>query len=101
MLKVHQLITESGWWRASTMYYFWKFVSTLSLALIPLWILRQYAQHNVLLLLLAACSMALFFQQSGWLSHDFLHNQVFKQRKYNYFLGFVTASIWQGFEALP
>lgn len=40
--------------------------------------------------------MALFFQQSGWLSHDFLHNQVCKQRKYNYFLGFVTASVWQG-----
>lgn len=98
ILKIHQLITQNGWWYASKAYYVWKFASTLSLAIVSLWILHQYAQQSVPLLILASYLMAIFFQQSGWLSHDFLHNQVFIQRKFNYAAAYVTSCIWQGIQ---
>jgi fatty acid desaturase len=89
-------MTEKGWWTSSKAYYSWKFLSTSSFALTSLWLLREYAEESVPLLLLAACLMAFFFQQGGWLAHDFLHNQVFTQRKYNHFFGFITSCLWQG-----
>lgn len=45
---------------------------------------------------LASCAlMALFFQQSGWLSHDFCHNQVFKNRTLNHCFGMLTGNVFQ------
>ena len=41
--------------------------------------------------------LALFWQQCGWLAHDFLHHQVFKNRMYNNFAGLVIGNVWQGF----
>ena len=41
--------------------------------------------------------MALFWQQCGWLAHDFLHYQVFTNRMYNNLAGLCIGNIWQGF----
>ena len=45
----------------------------------------------------AAMLMGLFFQQCGWLAHDFLHHQVFRKRKYGDWAGLVIGNLWQGF----
>ena len=39
--------------------------------------------------------MALFWQQCGWLAHDFLHYQVFTNRMYNNLAGLCIGNIWQ------
>lgn len=41
--------------------------------------------------------LALFWQQCGWLAHDFLHHQVFTNRLYNNIAGLGIGNIWQGF----
>ena len=40
--------------------------------------------------------LALFWQQCGWLVHDFLHHQVFKNRIYNNLSGLIIGNVWQG-----
>lgn len=44
-----------------------------------------------------ACLIALFWQQCGWLAHDFLHHQVFKNRLYGNLAGIFWGDLCQGF----
>ena len=37
------------------------------------------------------------FMAGGWLAHDFLHHQVFKNRKINDFMGYLIGNVGQGF----
>jgi len=43
--------------------------------------------------------MGLFWQQCGWLAHDFLHHQVFSQRKYGDIGGIYWGNLMQGYSA--
>jgi hypothetical protein len=43
----------------------------------------------------AAFGLGLFWQQSGWLAHDFLHHQVFDTREWNNWVGLMVGSLWQ------
>lgn len=52
---------------------------------------------NVLVHLAAATIMGLFFQQCGWLAHDFLHHQVFRNRRYGDYAGLFWGNLMQGF----
>jgi len=47
--------------------------------------------------LLSASVMGLFVQQCGWLSHDFLHQQVFENRKLNTIFGYLCGNMVLGF----
>lgn len=49
------------------------------------------------MVLLAGVVMALFWQQCGWLAHDFLHHQVFVRRSVNNMFGVLIGNIFQGF----
>ena len=44
-----------------------------------------------------ALLLALFWQQCGWLAHDFLHHQVFKNRAYGDLMGIIIGDLFQGF----
>jgi acyl-lipid Delta6-acetylenase / acyl-lipid (9-3)-desaturase len=46
--------------------------------------------------LLSAFLLGLFFQQCGWLAHDFLHHQVFRKRKYGDLAGLYWGNLMQG-----
>jgi hypothetical protein len=46
--------------------------------------------------MLSAVLMGLFWQQCGWLAHDFLHHQVFTFRPVNNAMGFVLGGLAQG-----
>lgn len=43
----------------------------------------------------AACLMGLFMQQSAWLAHDILHNQLFKDKKAKFWSVFLVGEIFQ------
>jgi len=45
----------------------------------------------------SALLLGLFWQQCGWLAHDFLHHQVFDNRKYGDMAGLIIGNLWQGF----
>jgi len=45
----------------------------------------------------AAALVALFWQQCGWLAHDFLHHQVFDNRAIGDWFGLVIGNVGQGF----
>lgn len=45
---------------------------------------------------LSAFLLGLFFQQCGWLAHDFLHHQVFRKRKYGDLAGLYWGNLMQG-----
>lgn len=47
----------------------------------------------------AAGFMGLFFQQCGWLAHDFLHHQVYKKRRYGDYSGLFWGGVMQGYSA--
>lgn len=45
----------------------------------------------------SAVVLALFWQQCGWLSHDFLHHQVFGNRVWGNIVGYIIGNAGQGF----
>jgi len=47
-------------------------------------------------LVTAAFLMAVFWQQCGWLAHDFLHHQVFEVRAWNNAAGYFLGNVCQG-----
>jgi len=47
--------------------------------------------------MLGAVILGLFWQQCGWLAHDFLHHQVFKNRFYGDVMGLIIGDLFQGF----
>lgn len=55
-----------------------------------------YASDNPLVHVAAALLLGLFFQQCGWLAHDFLHHQVFRYRKYGDWAGLFWGNLMQG-----
>ena len=57
----------------------------------------MYYSDSTAVQLAAAVWMGLFFQQCGWLAHDFLHHQVFKNRVYGDYHGLFWGNLMQGF----
>lgn len=81
---------------SNKLYYAYKLLSTFSL-LIASWTIVAWST-SLLALLTSAFFLALFFQQTGWLAHDFLHHQVFKSRSLNHWIGgYFLGNVAMGF----
>lgn len=52
---------------------------------------------NVFMHIGSALLMGLFWQQCGWLAHDFLHHQVFAKRTYGDIAGIYWGDLMQGY----
>merc|ERR1711990_888578 len=89
-----QLI-KMGMFDASPLYYTWKVTSNLLIlgASVYCAITTDSWAWNMT----GAVLLALFWQQCGWLAHDFLHHQVFKQRWKGDLAGVVIGDLFQGF----
>jgi len=88
-------LEERGMYNASMLFYAYKFlfnVAILSTSVALVLFTEQYWLH-----MLAAVVLAVFWQQCGWLSHDFIHHQVFKDRRYNNYAGYLIGNLFQGF----
>ncbi|KAJ1536952.1 hypothetical protein HK096_005842, partial [Nowakowskiella sp. JEL0078] len=80
-------------------YYTFKVLSTFGIMVTALWVLWNFGKSTIGVIL-SGMIMGLFWQQSGWLAHDFLHHQVFSDRKYNNYVGYMVGNLWQGFSVL-
>lgn len=84
-----------GLFNASYSYYVFKVLSNVCIALAS--IACAIYSDSFLVNMLGAVLMGLFWQQCGWLAHDFLHHQVFKNRLYGDLMGILVGGIFQGF----
>lgn len=89
-----QLIA-AGLFNASPLYYVWKCFSNLSLLAIA--IACAALSESFMVHMVGAVILGLFWQQCGWLAHDFLHHQVFKNRMYGDLMGVIVGNLCQGF----
>lgn len=75
-------------------FYLGKVLSNVCLLSVALWLVSVGGWGAVVS---GAILLALFWQQCGWLAHDFLHHQVFEYRMLNDGMGVLVGNIWQGF----
>ncbi|VDN03235.1 unnamed protein product [Thelazia callipaeda] len=76
---------------ANPLYYVYKSFEAFGLLLFA-FILQYYTWYTTSAMVLALC-----WQQFGWLTHDFCHQQPSKNRKKNDFLSLIYGNIVQGF----
>jgi len=88
-------IVSMGLFNASPLYYTYKVLSNLVIlsGAIACAVLSDSFAVNMA----GAVILGLFWQQCGWLAHDFLHHQVFKNRAYGDLAGIIIGDLWQGF----
>lgn len=79
--------------------YFYVYKCTSNLAMWASAFAMMCYSENVFVHMAAAVWMGLFFQQCGWLAHDFLHHQVFKNRRYGDLGGIFWGGVAQGYSA--
>eukprot|EP00968_Pinguiococcus_pyrenoidosus_P016504 scaffold1596_cov302-Pinguiococcus_pyrenoidosus.AAC.73 len=89
-------LKKAGLFKASWLYYTWKCLSTLALCALS-WTM-VLSSDSFLVHMLAAVVLAVFWQQCGWLAHDFLHHQVFENRRLGDLAGIMIGNVWQGFD---
>jgi cytochrome b involved in lipid metabolism/fatty acid desaturase len=85
-----------GYFKASLWFYLYK--CCFNLAMLASVFAMVYFSNSALVHFSSAVVLGLFWQQCGWLSHDFLHHQVFpKQRHLGNYVGLFFGNLLQGF----
>lgn len=80
---------------SNKVFYAYKILSNIAICAISVVMVLSSGAWPVIAL--GAFIMALFWQQCGWLAHDFLHHQVFVRRGINNMFGVLIGNIFQGF----
>lgn len=80
----------------SPLYYIYKFASVLCLVAAAWYVLNE-AGESWTLRICSAWLLAFFWQQCGWLSHDFAHHQVFDNRLLNDLTTIIVGNFFQAF----
>mmetsp|Transcript_31813 Transcript_31813/g.75599 ORF Transcript_31813/g.75599 Transcript_31813/m.75599 type:complete len:502 (+) Transcript_31813:51-1556(+) len=94
--KLRAQLLVDGMFKASQWYYAQKMGHQVALLAFTFWVSANSAASWTLVTA-ASVLVALFLQQSGWLCHDILHHQVFKDRRYGHMMGLVWGNLAQGF----
>ncbi len=96
ILKMRREMQAARLFESSKAYYLAKFLSTTAISIAAVALLLM-GRDSTPVVICAAVALALFWQQCGWLAHDFLHHQVFKNRGWNNIAGLVVGNLYQGF----
>lgn len=88
-------LIAAGLFNADPIYYIYKVVSNLLLLAAAIYC--AVSTDSFAVNMVGAIILGLFWQQCGWLAHDFLHHQVFKNRLYGDMAGLIIGDLWQGF----
>lgn len=92
--KLRNDLIKDKMFESDKLYYLWKVLSTFSIFVLSVYVAWRGGLLNTII---GGVILGLFWQQSGWLAHDFLHHQVFKNRNLNNISALMIANIWQGF----
>merc|ERR1712071_478466 len=84
-----------GMFKSSKGYYAYKCASNMLMWATA--VAMVYFSDSLAMHIGSALLLGLFWQQCGWLSHDFMHHQVFRQRKYGDLVGIFWGNLMQGF----
>jgi len=98
-------MVANGLFKSSGAFYLYKTVTTGAIGVIGAGILlyasdcgRTPEAVSALQGLASAVTIGLFWQQCGWLAHDYCHHQVFQSnRLLNNLLGQLVGAVWLGF----
>jgi len=93
--KMRADLTRLKAFDSSKLFYAYKVGTNVSIAALAFFVTLR--ANSIVQVWLGAALLALFFQQCGWLAHDFLHHQVFKNRVYNNLMGLIVGNVFQGF----
>ncbi|KAI8339976.1 delta-6 fatty acid desaturase [Chlamydoabsidia padenii] len=97
MRQLRDQLIELGYFESNVFYYLYKVISTLSICMASMFILYLYGQQSTGAIVVSAFLLGLFWQQCGWLSHDFAHHQVFNNRPSNDMAVIFLGNFCQGF----
>mmetsp|Transcript_4497 Transcript_4497/g.10794 ORF Transcript_4497/g.10794 Transcript_4497/m.10794 type:complete len:485 (+) Transcript_4497:119-1573(+) len=84
-----------GMFKSNKLFYAYK--CSFNMAMWATAVAMVYFSDSFAMHLGSALLLGLFWQQCGWLAHDFLHHQVFKQRKYGDLVGVFWGDLMQGY----
>lgn len=84
-----------GMFKGSKVYYAYK--CTFNMAMWATAVAMVAFCDSMLVHIASALLLGLFWQQCGWLAHDFLHHQVFAHRKYGDLVGIYWGNLMQGY----
>ncbi|CAJ0601473.1 unnamed protein product [Cylicocyclus nassatus] len=91
--RLRQRVIDWGLMEAQPWYYVMKSATTLGFMLLAFYL--QYCGWYFT----SAISLAISWQQFGWLTHEFCHHQPTKNRKLNDMISLVFGNLAQGFSA--
>jgi fatty acid desaturase len=89
--KLRQKIHEEGLMEIQPWFFARKVVETMTFMMLGFYL--QYLGYYIT----SACSIALAWQQLGWLTHEFCHHQPFKSRRINDWGSLFLGNFAQGF----
>ncbi|OAD04353.1 hypothetical protein MUCCIDRAFT_37214 [Mucor lusitanicus CBS 277.49] len=90
-------LEKQGYFDASTGFYIYKVSTTLLVCIAGLAILKAWGRDSALAVFIAAFLVGLFWQQCGWLAHDYAHYQVIKDPNVNNLFLVTFGNLVQGF----
>jgi fatty acid desaturase/predicted heme/steroid binding protein len=93
--ELRRKILTQGLFNASLPYYAFKIASNLAILYAGCYLAMNF--NSLFMRLVGATLVGLFWQQCGWLAHDFLHHQVFKNRVFGDIAGLIIGDLFQGF----
>lgn len=94
--KLHNEMYKLRLFDSSKLYYAFKVLSNIAICATGPAIAMD-APTNTFPVVIGVLLMAFFWQQCGWLAHDFLHHQVFNWRPMNDVFGILVGNVFQRF----
>ncbi|CAO3687825.1 unnamed protein product [Rhizopus stolonifer] len=97
MRQLRDQLKKEGYFHSSKLFYAYKVLSTLAICIGGLSLLYAYGRTSTLAVVASAIAVGIFWQQCGWLAHDFGHHQCFEDRAWNDVLVIFLGNFCQGF----
>jgi len=89
--QLRKLMEERRLFDRNPYFYVYKTSTTIGLLVLAIYLLVNGYW------LPSACFLGLFWQQAGWLAHDYCHHDVFENRKANNLFGLICGNLLQGY----
>ncbi|XP_075265310.1 uncharacterized protein LOC142357642 [Convolutriloba macropyga] len=98
MSSLHDDLVDEGFFKVNYWWYTMKILLTFIYIYLVFWIVINYG-HSLMALSMAAILLAFFWQQNGFLMHDFMHTQVTHNRKIDEIFGVWFGTVCIGISA--